>query len=88
MCKGCQIIILVSDTMLRCEKCGGNAIPALAHLHGRVQLLCRSCAQPYIDENSKCAKCVEQKIDCYTHRPEAKKIIICTWNKATFSNCA
>ena len=34
--------------MLRCHRCGGAAHPALAHLHGLDEALCKSCSDAVV----------------------------------------
>lgn len=50
--------------MMRCEHCGGHAIPGLAHIHGNpCRPLCRTCTQLELERQAQAAK-LEKQVLC------------------------
>ena len=59
--------------MLRCEHCGGHAIPGLAHLHGNpCKALCHTCTQRQLERQE-----LERKAEA-----EAKKRVCESCNRS------
>jgi hypothetical protein len=56
--------------MLRCEHCGGHAIPGLAHIHGNpCRPLCHTCTQRELERQERERQAQAAKLDAQV-RPE------------------